>query len=38
MTIEFATGSVVYLDGGALEHDSEKWKPVFRKNHAQTKS
>jgi hypothetical protein len=24
--------------GQLLEHDSEKWKPVFRKNHAQTKS
>jgi hypothetical protein len=26
--------------GGApvLEHDPEKWKPVFRKDHAQTKS
>ena len=22
----------------ALEHDPEKWKPVFRKDHAQTKS
>jgi hypothetical protein len=21
----------------ALEHDPEKWKPVFRKDHAQTK-
>jgi hypothetical protein len=21
-----------------LEHDPEKWKPVFRKDHAQTKS
>jgi hypothetical protein len=22
---------------GWLEHDPEKWKPVFRKDHAQTK-
>jgi hypothetical protein len=22
---------------GALEHDPEKWKPVFRKDHAQSK-
>ena len=22
----------------SLEHDPEKWKPVFRKDHAQTKS
>jgi hypothetical protein len=22
----------------ALEHDPEKWTPVFRKDHAQTKS
>src|ERR1700722_15684914 len=22
---------------GALEHDPEKWKPVFRKDHAQNK-
>ena len=22
---------------GALEHDPEKWEPVFRKDHAQTK-
>jgi hypothetical protein len=22
----------------APEHDPEKWKPVFRKDHAQTKS
>jgi hypothetical protein len=22
----------------ALEHDPEKWVPVFRKDHAQTKS
>jgi len=21
-----------------LEHDPEKWKPVFRKDHAQTKN
>jgi hypothetical protein len=21
----------------ALEHDPEKWEPVFRKDHAQTK-
>jgi hypothetical protein len=21
-----------------LEHDPEKWEPVFRKDHAQTKS
>jgi hypothetical protein len=21
----------------SLEHDPEKWKPVFRKDHAQTK-
>jgi hypothetical protein len=24
-------------DLNALEHDPEKWKPVFRKDHAQTK-
>jgi hypothetical protein len=24
-------------DGVALEHDPEKWLPVFRKDHAQTK-
>ena len=23
--------------GMRLEHDPEKWKPVFRKDHAQTK-
>jgi hypothetical protein len=23
--------------GGFLEHDPEKWVPVFRKDHAQTK-
>jgi hypothetical protein len=23
--------------GGRLEHDPEKWVPVFRKDHAQTK-
>ena len=23
-------------EGGELEHDPEKWKPVFRKDHAQT--
>jgi hypothetical protein len=23
--------------GTPLEHDPEKWKPVFRKDHAQTK-
>jgi hypothetical protein len=22
---------------GPLEHDPEKWEPVFRKDHAQTK-
>jgi hypothetical protein len=22
---------------GRFEHDPEKWKPVFRKDHAQTK-
>jgi hypothetical protein len=25
------------FDRRALEHDPEKWKPVFRKDHAQTK-
>jgi len=25
-------------DSDQLEHDPEKWKPVLRKNHAQTKS
>jgi hypothetical protein len=24
-------------DLAILEHDPEKWKPVFRKDHAQTK-
>jgi hypothetical protein len=24
-------------DRGVLEHDPEKWKPVFRKDHAQSK-
>jgi hypothetical protein len=23
--------------GGASEHDPEKWKPVFRKDHAPSK-
>jgi len=41
------SGSARYLEGGrrarhfqrtgSLEHDPEKWKPVFRKDHAQTK-
>ena len=26
------------LGDGALEHDPEKWVPVFRKDHAQTKT
>jgi hypothetical protein len=25
-------------DAAGLEHDPEKWVPVFRKDHAQTKS
>jgi hypothetical protein len=29
-----AGGTLTYL---RLEHDPEKWKPVFRKDHAQTK-
>jgi hypothetical protein len=28
----------VYIVPCHLEHDPEKWKPVFRKDHAQTKS
>jgi hypothetical protein len=24
-------------EGCALAHDPEKWRPVFRKDHAQTK-
>jgi hypothetical protein len=27
----------VILHDRRLEHDPEKWKPVFRKDHAQTK-
>jgi hypothetical protein len=26
-----------YSNEHALEHDPEKWKPVFRKDHAQSK-
>jgi hypothetical protein len=29
-----ALGSLIKRD---LEHDPEKWEPVFRKDHAQTK-
>jgi len=25
------------IQSETLEHDPEKWKPVFRKDHAQTK-
>jgi hypothetical protein len=25
------------IEIGELEHDPEKWEPVFRKDHAQTK-
>jgi hypothetical protein len=25
------------FNGSLLEHDPEKWKPVFRKDHARTK-
>jgi hypothetical protein len=30
--------SILAFPALALEHDPEKWKPVFRKDHAQTKS
>jgi hypothetical protein len=30
-------GSAVRIRSHPLEHDPEKWKPVFRKDHAQTK-
>jgi hypothetical protein len=30
--------STVCRDGRALEHDPEKWIPVFGKDHAQTKN
>jgi hypothetical protein len=26
------------IRSSSIEHDPEKWKPVFRKDHAQTKS
>jgi hypothetical protein len=26
-----------FCDAVELEHDPEKWKPVFRKDHAQSK-
>jgi hypothetical protein len=32
------TLSEFFLRLNRLEHDPEKWKPVFRKDHAQTKS
>jgi hypothetical protein len=39
--LSFAAIALVYfadrLRPGFLEHDPEKWKPVFRKDHAQTK-
>jgi hypothetical protein len=28
---------VMMMSAPDLEHDPEKWKPVFRKDHAQTK-
>jgi hypothetical protein len=28
----------VKIGSGQLEHDPEKWKPVFRKDHAPPKS
>jgi len=33
-----ARASVFAVRKAPLEHDPEKWKPVFRKDHAQTKS
>jgi hypothetical protein len=32
-----AARSIVITPNLSLEHDPEKWKPVFRKDHAQTK-
>ena len=29
-------GGISNIFGGLLEHDPEKWKPVFRKDHAQS--
>ena len=26
-----------FIEGTTVEHDPEKWEPVFRKDHAQTK-
>jgi hypothetical protein len=34
--IEVGIAQTLNIDA-ALEHDPEKWKPVFRKDHAQTK-
>jgi hypothetical protein len=34
---EFAAGDVGTFKSAALAHDPEKWKPVFGKDHAQTK-
>jgi hypothetical protein len=31
-------GVVLAANWPQLEHDPEKWNPVFRKDHAQTKS
>jgi hypothetical protein len=31
-------GDEDFRHGASLEHDPEKWEPVFGKDHAQTKS
>jgi hypothetical protein len=35
---EFASNAGGSFKSAALEHDPEKWKPVFGKDHAQTKN
>jgi hypothetical protein len=32
-----STPHVSHAETGGLEHDPEKWVPVFRRDHAQTK-
>jgi hypothetical protein len=37
-SLAYVAGTYVIKAKQKLEHDPEKWKPVFRKDHAQSKS